>query len=139
MVLISCESSGDGTAVAPPNIDLDCSDAKCAVAGFRDAVVVLSLSGCAPDQITFETPAATGNVQLVCNGTACSGTLSQWSKETVPSRAYWICGWIDIDDDNFIDETSDAFSDDRAAITGSALTITNWSVTYSSLFQRTKK
>lgn len=128
MLVSACESSGSGVTVGVPSVDIACSTSKCAVSGFRDAYVVLTLSGCAEDQINFET-VATGTEQLICTGSACSGTVRQWIPSTFESRTYYICGWIDIDD-NGVKNAADAFSEDQTFVSGSTLTMTNWSVTY---------
>lgn len=134
--LVSCQKSSEGGAIDTPSIDIACTESKCAVAGFRDAVVVITSSGCADDQITFE-DVATGSVQLVCNGSSCSGTLSQWSTNTINSNEYYLCGWIDIDN-TAAKNANDVFSDDKVYVSGSPLTMTNWSVTYFSFLKRFK-
>lgn len=128
-----CDSAGDGTSVSVPRTEIRCSTAKCAGVGFADVVISFTLSGCAGDQITFE-EYSTGSMSLTCNGTSCTGTISSWSPNTIPSRTYYVCGWIDIDNDG-IRDASDAFSEEQTYITGSPLTITNWGATYSSVRQ----
>jgi hypothetical protein len=132
--LNACESTGSGVVVEAPKVDINCNNSKCTVAGFVDATIVLSLSGCAENQIGFDSKAS-GTVQLLCSGSACTGTLVSWSPSSIESRSYYICGWIDIDS-NGVYSTADAFSEDELFISGSPLTMTNWSVTYSSLRKR---
>lgn len=127
--LNACESTGSGVSVDAPNVDINCSTSKCAIAGFIDAYVVLTLSGCEENQIGFES-VASGTEQLLCSGSSCSGTLNSWTPSSIESRTYYICGWIDIDN-NGIKNSADAFSEDQLFISGSPLTMTNWSVTYS--------
>lgn len=130
----ACESTGSGVTIDAPMVDLNCSTSKCAVAGFRDAYVVLTRSGCAEDQIGFET-VATGTEQLICSGSSCSGTVTQWAPSTIESRTYYVCGWIDIDNTG-TKTSADAFSEDQLFVSGSTLTITNWSVSYFILRKR---
>lgn len=134
LFLNACESTGSGVVVDAPNVDISCSSSKCAIAGFIDAYVVLTLSGCAENQIGFES-VASGTEQLLCSGSSCTGTLNSWTPSSIESRSYYICGWIDIDN-NGVKNSADAFSEDELFISGSPLTMTNWSVTYSSLRKR---
>ena len=134
VLLNACESSGSGVVVNAPNVDISCSSSKCAIAGFIDAYVVLTLSGCAENQIGFES-VASGTEQLLCSGSSCTGRLNSWTPSSIESRSYYICGWIDIDN-NGVKNSADAFSEDELFISGSPLTMTNWSVTYSSLRKR---
>ncbi len=134
-VLSGCESSGDGTQVDAPNIDIVCSTSKC-TSGLpsKDAYVVLSLSGCAPDQIGFDT-IASGTTQLLCTGGSCRGTVTNVTPDTISARSYYVCGWVDVNDDS-LQNSADAFAEDNTYISGSPLSLTSWSVTYSFSRQR---
>lgn len=130
----ACESTGTGVGIETPRVDITCSNSKCNVSGFKDAYVVITKSGCSANQIDFES-VATGAIQLLCTSSSCSGTLSSWSASSIESRSYYVCGWIDIND-NSVKDSADAFSEDYIFLSGSPLTMTNWSVTYSFIRQR---
>lgn len=125
---LGCNSSDEGASVDAPNTDISCSTSKCSVSGVRDVVINLTLSGCSPDQIGFEN-IATGSGEVLCNGSSCTGTVREWSPATFASRTYYVCGWIDADPG--IKSANDAFSESQIYISGSPLSISNWSVTYS--------
>lgn len=138
LALAGCESSGDGTKVDAPNVDIRCNTSKCTSGAVnKDAYVVLSLSGCAPDQIGFDT-VASGSVQLICTGGGCTGTVTNITPDNFTSRSYYVCGWIDVNDDG-VQNSTDAFSEDNVFVSGSTLSITSWSVTYTFSRQRDKK
>lgn len=134
--IAGCESSGDGTPVDSPDVFIDCSTAKCTSGSTsKDGYVVLSLSGCAPDQIGFDT-VASGNVQLLCTAGACRGTVTNLTPSSFSSRSYYVCGWIDVNDDS-VQNSVDAFAEDYLFVSGSPLTISNWSVSYT--FSRSRR
>jgi len=130
-----CDSAGNGATVAVPRVDIECSVAKCTGMPVGTEVVVnFTRSGCAEDQIEFE-EYATGAMSLTCSGTECTGSLSSWDTSTIPSGVYYVCGWIDINDDR-VRNTQDAFSEQELAITGSVLTLSDWGASYNSLRRR---
>lgn len=136
--LAGCESSGDGTKIDVPDVQIACSTSKCTSGSpSKDAYVVLSLSGCAPDQIGYDT-VASGSTQLLCTGGSCHGTVTNITPSSVASRSYYVCGWIDVNDDS-TQNSADAFSEDFLFVSGSTLTLSNWSVTYSFSRARNKK
>jgi hypothetical protein len=129
VVLVGCESAGTGTQVPPPNINVTCSTAKCQAANStHDIVVNLSPSGCAPDQIGFE-DGAVGTGIANCAGGSCTATVSNWADSSVESKSYWVCGWIDLDDNG--KNAADVYSENYQLVTGASISMTNWSVTYS--------
>ncbi len=137
---VGCESSGSGQVVDIPTVRIECSEAKCtdiSNVGSHDAVVTFTRSGCAPDQVALN-PEVIGNASVVCNtATGCIGTVSSWTNAssdavaTIESKNYDVCGWIDLDD-NADDSTADVFFEDSQTVTAATLTLTDWSVTYSS-------
>lgn len=136
VLIASCETGGSGVQVPAPDIEVTCTGGKCAgVSGLRDVVINITSSGCAPDQIDYEAvAAATGTV--LCNGSSCSGTVSTWNTSSVESRTYYICGWIDIN--NTSKDSADAFSENYQFVSGSTISMTNWSVTYTFSQKNTK-
>lgn len=130
---VSCESAGTGTPVPIPNVEIDCTTAKCSAVSTSsyDVVINVTSSGCAFDQI--ETlPVITGTVNVICtNGSGCSGTVSSWrdkngnTETEIISSTYSVCGWIDLDS-NPNKTINDAFADENILITESTITLTDW-------------
>ena len=116
----ACDSDGTGAQVPLPLVDILCVGGKCSIAGTRDVVTNLTLSGCDPQQIDFE-PVATGTGTVSCNGSRCTGTVSQWSASTVEGRSYYVCGWIDIND-NAIKNAQMLFRE-LSIVSGAAITM----------------
>lgn len=139
LALSACDSAtGSGEAVDIPTVRIDCTSSKCTgITGARDATVILSLSGCKASQITYEL-VATGPVSAICTPTGCTGTVNSWTNvnneaiASIESRSYYVCGWIDIDNNANPESPDDAFSEELRTVTGSTMTLTDWSVTYSS-------
>lgn len=133
----ACDSTGDGTMVEVPRVDIRCTTAKCSgMPVGTDVVVNFTLSGCSGDQITFD-EYASGGMRLTCGGGVCSGTITSWEPSAIPSRSYYVCGWIDIDD-NSQRNSLDAFSEQQTYITGAPLELTDWGATYSNTRQRSQ-
>lgn len=135
--LAGCESTGSGEPVDIPDVNFNCTTTLCRdESGLRDAVVVFSLSGCAPDQINFNS-VATGTASASCSAGGCTGRVSNWRDATtgvamtqIPARSYEVCGWIDLDND--AKDGDDAFAEDDVFVSAlTSIDLTDWSVTYS--------
>ncbi len=127
-----CESSGSGSPVDIPNIEIDCTTATCsgAASGGYEVTVNFSIAACSVDQLEFgSVVAGTANVTCV-NGVGCSGVVSSWRDNngsvttTINSRTYSICGWIDLDPGN--KNPNDAFSEESVLVASSTITLTDW-------------
>lgn len=132
--LSACESSGDGTPVPLPQAQVLCAEGDCTTTtGSRDAVVTLSRSGCAPDQIDLDTVAVAA-MTVTCSAGSCTGSTTSWRSDTgsslgtVPATSYDLCGWIDLDDDG--KDGDDVFSEDSVFVSGSTIELDNWGATY---------
>lgn len=126
-----CESSGSGSPVDIPNVEIDCTTATCSAAnGGYEVTVNFSIAACAKDQLEFGSVVA-GTANITCvNGAGCSGTVSSWrdnngaTTTTINSRTYSVCGWIDIDPGD--KNPNDAFSEENALVSESTITLSDW-------------
>lgn len=138
----SCESAGTGTPVPIPNVEIDCTTAKCTSAtGVYEVVINITGSGCAVDQIDLAA-VITGTVNVLCNSSGCSGTVSSWrdsdtgnTTTEIISSTYSVCGWIDLDSTPG-KSVNDAFADENLLVTTSTITLTDWGA---SNYSRTKR
>lgn len=135
-LIIRCESAGTGEPIVIPNVDVDCTTAKCKAVPSNDYELTVSMtgSGCAQDQIELD-PVISGTANASCvNGVGCRGTVSTWRNvnsttvTTVPSSTYSVCGWIDLDAGG--PNPNDAFANENLLVTSATITLTDWGATY---------
>lgn len=86
-----------------PSVEMECGTTVCqAASGAKDAIAIISLSGCAPDQVDLES-VASGSVTGTCNGTTCTATVNDWKDRNgnaitqIISRSYYICSRFNLD------------------------------------------
>lgn len=143
LMMVACDSTG-GEPVSLPSVGVNCTTAKCGAVATASypAVITITLSGCPKDQIDNEL-IAVSSINVSCtNGVGCTGGASSWSDESslpifeVVSRGYYVCGWIDLDNDT--KDSDDAFSDEFLFIDGNNFTITSWSAPFRVFYETTK-
>lgn len=132
---LRCESSGSGTPVNIPLIEIDCTSTKCSAvaSGGYEVTINITKSGCAANQIEFE-PIVDGVANITCvNGTGCSGSVTSWrdnqgqATSTILSNVYYVCGWLDLDPG--AKNPNDAFAEENLSITSAPITLSDWGAT----------
>jgi hypothetical protein len=141
--LTGCGLNSEG-AIDIPDVDMSCTTARCQINSSpngRDAVSVITTEGCAPDQIDSNS-IASGTTTVSCTvSNGCTGSVTSWrDKNGVPiaqitASTYYVCNWIDLNNNGVKNEGVDEFSELREAIYSASNIEANsptWGVTYAS-------
>lgn len=138
LLIVRCSPSGGGGTVESLTVHIDCQTSKCqnSVVTAPQATTVFSLSGCSATTIDYEL-IASGYVNAVCNQTNCNGVINTWrdkngaSISQIEARTYYICSWIDLNNNGIKDSADDYSQLTQMVNSSSVLTISSWGATFS--------
>ena len=138
--LFSCTENSN-TITKIPNVEMTCATSPCQSAqnsGSKDAYVIITLSGCAPDQVDLDAVASGSTTASCLSSVSCTGTVSSWRDRNgnaiteMISTSYYICSRINFD--NTIGASSgDEYSEVRKYIISDDPVIagnSSWGVDY---------